>query len=194
MKTRQTAQPLSRLPLSHGNQPITQLAQAVERGRLLLDPPYQRGDVWTDDQRVALIYSLLVGATIPSITIGDRSHHRWAGEPLPGDGTGWRVAIDGRQRLTTIVMWLRGDLAVPASWFPATEVEQTEDTEDGPYVRYTGLTEGGQDRSDRPALLTAEGEFDSVAEEAAIYVLLNGGGTPQTEADMANAQRIAEGK
>lgn len=191
--TRQTPRPLERLPLNTGNHPITQLARAVERGGLLLDPEYQRGDVWSTDQRIALVYSLLVGATIPSITIGSRAHPQWTGRPVPSDGRGWRVVIDGRQRLTTIVMWLRGDFAVPASWFPADEVVTVEDTDDGPYVRYSGLTERGQDRSERGALLIVEGEFNSVAEEASVYVLLNGGGTPQTAADMARARSIAEG-
>jgi hypothetical protein len=31
----------------------------------------------------------------------------------------------------------------------------------------------------------------TVAEEAEIYLLVNGAGTPQTDADMANAARIA---
>lgn len=34
----------------------------------------------------------------------------------------------------------------------------------------------------------------SLREEAAVYVLVNGQGTPQADADMANAQRVAEGK
>lgn len=190
--TRQTAKPLERLPLSHGNQPITQLARYVETGKYIFDDSYQRGDVWTDDQRIALVYSLLVGATIPSITVSNRRHSRWTGDPLPDGVRGWHAVIDGRQRLTTVWMWLRGDLAVPASWFPADEVLDTEDTDDGPYVRFTGLSPKGQDRAERPAMLTADGDFNSVADEARIYKVINGGGTPQTAEDMARAARVAE--
>lgn len=191
--TRQTASPLDRLPISTMNMPLTNLVNWVERGRLDLNPPYQRGDVWTEDQRIALVYSWLTGATIPSITINDRSGREWVGAPLPSNGTGWYACIDGKQRMTTAVMWMRGEFAVPASWFPADCVAITEVTADGSYVRYTGLNERGQSRStDRTAIPVGMGEFATVQAEAQVYLLLNGGGTPQSDADMRNAARIAD--
>ncbi len=190
--TRQTPHPLDRLPISTMNMPLTNLVAWIEKGKLDLDPPYQRGDVWTEGQRVALVYSWLCGATIPSVTINDRSGHVWRGDPLPSDGSGWYAVIDGKQRLTTAVMWMRGEFAVPVSWFPPGSAAVTEDTDDGPYVRYTGLTDAGQSRStDRSIIPVGMGEFETVQAEAGIYLLLNGGGTPQSAADMANARRIA---
>lgn len=196
--TRQTTAPLKRLPINAMSMPLTTLVDYVECGRIDLSPPYQRGDVWREDQRIALVYSWLCGATIPSITINDRSGHVWRDlatfDPSKTDQGIWSC-IDGRQRLTTAVMWMRGDFAVPASWFPAETVTVSEDTDDGPYVRFTGLTRRGQDwGTNRTAVPVGIGEFASVREEAAIYVLLNGGGTPQTDADMTNAARVAEGQ
>ncbi len=195
--TRQTTEPLSRLPISSSSMPLTSLVDHVETGKLDLNPPYQRGDVWTTDQRIALVYSWLTGATVPSITINDRSSHIWTDRDtfdIRRTAVGIWACIDGRQRLTTAVMWMRGEFAVPASWFPADVIETAEDTSDGPYVRYAGLTELGRRRStDRTIIPTGVGEFASVQAEAQIYLLLNGGGTPQSDADMANARRVAEG-
>ena len=196
--TRQTSAPLKRLPINAMSMPLTNLVEFVENGRIDLSPPYQRGDVWQEDQRVALVYSWLCGATVPSITINDRSGHVWRDRTafninLTDQGI-WAV-IDGKQRLATAVMWVRGEFAVPASWFPSDMVSLTEDTDDGPYVRHTGLTRQGQNwGTNRTAMPVGVGEFASVREEAAIYVLFNGGGTPQTDADMDNAARVAEGR
>jgi hypothetical protein len=196
--TRQTPAPLQRLPINASSMPLVNLVALVEQGRIDLDPPYQRGDVWTTDQRIALVYSWLTGATVPSVIFNDRSGQIWtdtAAFDIERTDRGMWACIDGRQRLTTAVMWMRGEFAVPASWFPADEVIDPEDTDDGPYVRHTGLSKLGQNRgTNRTIIPVGIGEFASVREEAQIYGLLNGGGTPQTDDDMANARRVAEGK
>jgi Protein of unknown function DUF262 len=195
--TRQTTAPLKRLPINASSMPLTILVEYVENGRIDLSPPYQRGDVWNEDQRIALVYSWLCGATVPSITLNDRSGQVWtdmAAFDIEKTDRGIWAVIDGRQRLMTAIMWTRGEFAVPASWFPADEIMVTEDTDDGPYVRHTGLSERGQNRgTNRTVMPVGIGEFASVRAEAQIYLLLNGGGTPQTEADMDNATRVAEG-
>ncbi|MBF9135177.1 DUF262 domain-containing protein [Plantactinospora sp. S1510] len=196
--TRQTPAPLERLPINASSIPLTTLVAYVESGRIDLNPPYQRGDVWGTDQRVGLVYSWLRGATVPSITINDRSSDVWADVETYDIGAtdeGIWAVIDGRQRLTTAAMWMRGEFAVPASWFPAEMVETAEDTDDGPYVRHTGLTPLGQNRgTNRTIMPVGIGEFASLQAEAEIFLLLNGNGTPQTGADMARATRVAEGR
>jgi hypothetical protein len=194
-QTRQTSQPLSRLPINAMSIPLTGLVNFVHTGQIDLNPPYQRGDVWTEDQRIALVYSWLVGATVPSITINDRRGTIWkdrATYDVSKTNVGIWSCIDGKQRLTTAVMWMDGSFAVPASWFPADCIDTTVATDDGPYVRYTGLTDRGQRwGTDRTLIPTGVGEFASLRDEAQIYLLLNGGGTPQSAADMDNAARIA---
>jgi len=185
------------MPISSSAMNLTILVEYATSGRLDLNPPYQRGDVWSEDQRIALVYSWMTGATVPSIIISDRSGDAWSDVDTYDIGKtdkGIWAVVDGRQRLTTAVMWMRGDFAVPASWFRTDGVETTEDTDDGPYVRFTGLNEIGQNSStNRTIVPVGIGKFASVRAEAAIYLLLNGGGTPQSDADMANARRVAEG-
>jgi hypothetical protein len=190
--TRQTAKPLESQNLNATNREAIGLARLVQEGDLLLDTPYQRGDVWTPDQRVALIESWLRGLPIPAVIINDRMTLAWErGNPSAELGPAYAM-VDGKQRLLTAIAWFTGRFSVPASWFPADQVEVTEDTEDGPYVRFTGLTVVGQRKFMRHSLLpVCEARAGTVAEEAKIYLLVNGSGTAQTDADMANAERVA---
>lgn len=194
--TRQTAGPLEHINLSASNRSARELANWVIAGDLDLNAPYQRGSVWTEDQRVSLIRSYLTGVPIPAVIINDRGTPGWrkanGSNPLD-DGNYGYVCVDGKQRLEATAAWVAGDLAVPASWFAPELVAEAEDTDDGPYVRFTGLTPVGRRRFDREALIpSVEAHVETVQDEAAIYLLVNGGGTPQSDADMANAARVAQ--
>jgi hypothetical protein len=192
--TRQTLQPIERLRLENTYRSARELVNMMRDGLMTADLPYQRGDAWTPDQRIELIRSWLSGTPIPSIIINDRYNHEWAianGTHVV-EGPGYAV-IDGKQRLETARMWYDSELAVPASWFEPSEVLVTEDTDDGPYVRYSGLTKAEQTSFALTVALFpfAAAKVATLEEEAAIYGRVNGGGTPQTAEDMARAARIA---
>lgn len=195
--TRQTAEPFDHMSLNPAYREAKGLTDQITEGVIVLDPPYQRGSVWTLDQRIALVESWLRGLPTHVITLADRGTDLWRRANEGNDpyetGLGIWAVIDGKQRLTTACMWFASEFAVPASWVPADFVETTEDTDDGLYVRHNGLTDVGRRfiRS-RFGLLVAETkDCATEADEAAFYLLVNGGGTPQTEADMANAARVA---
>lgn len=197
--TRQTNAPLQRLPIDTFRRQARWLVKQIESGEIDINPPYQRGPVWTEDQRVALMRSLLSGIPVQSLIINDRHGNWWTDtatyDRRNSDGVASYVVVDGKQRLLCVAAWFNNELAIPASWLPAEEVLHTEDTPDGPYVRASGLTDLGRRMTgERVQLAVAEGQMGSLREEAAVYLLVNGQGTPQTDADMANAQRVAEGK
>jgi hypothetical protein len=197
--TRQTTAPLTRLPMNTSNRQARWLVHQIETGELDINPPYQRGAVWSEDQRVALMRSLLTGIPVQSIIINDRHNNTWTDvatyDKEEGSGAVSWAVVDGKQRLLCLAAWFSGDLAIPASWLPAEEVRQPEDTPDGPYVRSTGLTDLGRRMTgERIQLSVTEAQVGSLREEAEIFLLVNGGGTPQTDADMSNAAHIAEGK
>jgi hypothetical protein len=195
--TYQTASPLEHRSLGATNRFADFFVRNVQRGDMLLDPPYQRGDVWNNEQRMGLVRSWLQGVPIPAVIINDRCSPTWfAANPHDRDDPPYSYAvIDGRQRIQTAVDWLGGELLVPASWFPAEHVAAKSWTSDGPYVRYTDLTQVGQRFAEsRCVLPCAEGKCATVEEEAEIYLLVNGAGTPQTDADMARADRVARGE
>jgi hypothetical protein len=187
--TRQADQPLERRSLNATNREAIGLAKLVQESDLLLDTPYQRGDVWTPDQRVALVKSWLLGLPIPAMIINDRMTSSWErGREL---GPAYAM-IDGKQRMLTAIAWYNSDFAVPASWFLADQIEASEDTEDGPYVRFSGLTIVGQRRFMRMAQLpVCEARVGTEREEAEIYLLVNGAGTPQADSDLERARGIA---
>lgn len=160
------------------------------RPYLILDPPYQRGTVWTLDQRIALVRSWLMNTPIQAITLNDRRRLLWKDDKPTGDQH--IAVIDGKQRIETAMAWFDGELAVPRSWFEDEWIESTVDTEDGPYVTFDTLTRSGRTMCKYQwKLPRIEADLADVADEAGMYVLVNGGGTPQTAADMANAAEVA---
>lgn len=191
--TWQTAEPLEHLSLSPAYREAYGWVQEIKEGGLILDPPYQRGSVWTLNQRIALVESWLRGLPAGVVILSHRGTDRWTDRDPYETGKGIWACVDGKQRLTTACMWFAGEFAVPASWLPADYVAETEDTEDGPYVRFTGLTDKGvRFVKRRCGLMIAETkDCATEADEARFYLLVNGGGTQQTDADMANAARVA---
>lgn len=194
-RTRQTAAPLLDRSLAVESRLAREVARLVEDGSMIVDPPYQRGAVWSEDQKVALVKSWLEGVPVPAIIVNDRGTGAWrqanGTSPMDTDEPIYAV-VDGRQRCETAVDWFRGDLAVPASWFSPDDVVETVETDDGPYVTHLGLSRRGQTvMAFKAKLPMASAQLATVEEEASMYLLTNGGGTAQTEADMANAARIA---
>jgi hypothetical protein len=196
--TRQTAQPLHRWSFQPSARSAHEIAGTLYV-QLDLNPPYQRGHVWTEDQRVALVKSWIMGLAIPAVVLNDRCNQAWASangsvfdsEKVDGNWLLWAV-VDGKQRIETARQWFTGQLAVPASWFESEWVETTTETEDGPYVDYYGLSDVGARFTNRDFQLgVIETSLGTVREEAEMYLLVNGGGTLQTQADLDNAAEVA---
>lgn len=194
MTTRQTSAPIRNHSMQASNRSAREIARIFSDGDGDISPEYQRGSVWTEDQRIDLVRSWLMGVPIPSIVINDRIFGAWPSDKRGPIGGYAYSAIDGKQRIETAIAWFGGELAVPASWFAPGDVEATEETEDGPYVRYTGLAIAERRHQGNSFMLpTVEAKVATLQEEAEIYVLLNGAGTPQSDEAMANAQRVAGG-
>jgi hypothetical protein len=194
--TLQTAAPLEHTNLGTTSQLARQLVKTVRDGYTELSPPYQRGHVWTLSQRRALIRSWLLGLPTGVVILSDRAQSDWSrgtGDVYKTEGAAVWAVVDGKQRISAAMAWLDSEFTVPASWFAAGLVAETEQTEDGPYVRHRGLTKPGQLKLEQQASF-AVAEFktaSTVADEAEIYLLVNGGGTPQTGEDMQRARDLA---
>ncbi|MFE1476509.1 DUF262 domain-containing protein [Streptomyces cyaneofuscatus] len=194
--TRQTSRPLEHHNLRTSDRSPREIATSFrDTFGLDLAPDYQRGDVWTEDQRIALIRSWLTGTPTGVVILNDRTTPEWkeANGYDPTDrGEAMYACIDGRQRITTAYRWYDDELAVPASWFSAADVTATEETADGAYVRISGLSKPARLKfANRAHLSVAMAKVATVADEAEIYLLVNGGGTPQSGSDMDNAARVA---
>lgn len=184
--TRQLAQPIRHLSLTPTNRMAVDVYHMIKKGRIVLAPPYQRGSVWTTDQRMDLMYSYLSGYTVGVVVFNDRMSARW--------GKNFEIAyavIDGKQRLETIAAWFDGELAIPASWIPEKFIATTRDTGDGPYVTVNDLTENGAAyvESCMP-LPVVTAQLATLAAEAEIYRLVNTGGTAHTPDELARAADV----
>ena len=101
------------------------------------------------------------------------------------------AVIDGKQRLETALAWHRGELAIPAEWL---DPQFIPDSHASAWVTRDDLTVPGQRLTDhRMIVQVAEAKVATVKDEAAIYLLVNGGGTAQTGDDLARAAAVAAG-
>lgn len=156
---------LTRLRLSQTNRPIEVVNYWKSSGGLLLSPPYQRGDVWGMTRRKNLIRSILLGIPIPSIIINDRASAGW-------DDYVTCAVIDGKQRMTTILMFLENQFSVSGDWFGM----------DGEIV-FSNLSVPQQRRFRTTPIPFTEGQLGSLEEETEVFELVNFGGVPQGQTD-----------
>ena len=112
--------PLTQVKLNNYNRMVEVAMEPSRRDDYLLDPPYQRGSVWTVEQRRNLIRSILIGLPIGAIAVNDRG---WQGADQPSF-----AVIDGRQRIEALRAFRDGEFGIPAHWLePAFVVAADED-------------------------------------------------------------------
>lgn len=76
----------------------------IEEYGLDLDPDFQRGHVWTDEQRLRYVEFILQGGKSNPIYF---NHENWM-----GSFEGEMVIVDGKQRLTSLLMFLNDEILV----------------------------------------------------------------------------------
>lgn len=201
-----TPVPLPELSLQSANYTADHWLPRESGDFLDLDAPYQRGFVWSDDQRRNLIKSLVMGLPIGTSIIafigyGHDKHDR---------------VVDGKQRITTIRAFFASEFTVPGWWFTEADCPAGWRASE---VRYDQLTQRGQ-RSlanhsvpsmtfDSTFAFVENPAYDPVVKdsprwsrrertpeqmlqaEAELYLLVNFGGVDQTESDRERAALIA---
>lgn len=158
---------LKRMSLYASNRPVDAIRHWRNEGVLVLNAPYQRGDVWGKKRRVNLIRSIILGVPIPSIVINDRMKAGWKSDDFS------IIVIDGKQRITSILMFLDGELEVPGDWFGMTE----------DVVTFDKLPIVNQWKFRNATLAFSEGALPSLKMEREVFDLVNFGGVPQGESD-----------
>jgi hypothetical protein len=200
--------PLPAILFSTLNMPVLSFLGPESRRDHDVAAPYQRGSVWNESQRRALIRSLLM-----NIPIGAIYRARFL---VPDRGEYFRI-VDGKQRLEAIWAFADGLLTVPADWFEDRQIEAGRVT--AGQVSYAGLTEYGRRSfgmrtiavldfvSDRETIAVAPGtgtagnarQFinrrrspaEAIAYEAMIHGLINSTGSVQAAEDLARAAALA---
>lgn len=161
---------LERLQLSATNRPLDVIRYWYNDKGMELNAPYQRGDVWGVTRQRNLIRSILLGVPIPSIVINDRASAGW-------DQLISCAVIDGKQRITAIIGFLNGTLAIPAEWLGV-----AGDSEG--LVRFDFLPLPMQRGIKFHPIAFCEGQLPSIEAEREVFDLINFGGVPQGETDL----------
>lgn len=174
--------PLPHLSLQNLNAPADQYIACPDKYDL--NPPYQRGSVWTPTQQINLLRSLFMGLPIGAIVVNFRGY---------GAEVMYAV-VDGKQRIETLRAFAADQFAIPASWFPADAAPlatTTSDHVDGPAVLFSGLAPRYQRTVENFPIATLVAHVATIAAEAELFDLINSGGTAQTPADLARARDVA---
>lgn len=89
------------------SQPLNRFDKYIEeaiKDDLQLNPDFQRGHVWTEEQQISFVEFALRGGTIPPFRF---NHPNWMGS-FKGDF----VCVDGLQRITALLKFLKNELPV----------------------------------------------------------------------------------
>lgn len=146
---------------------LGELVRRMDNGLLNLNPDYQREVVWTDTQ-ASLFMGFLLEGNLTTEIIANRDGSE---TPLPDE------IVDGKQRLTSCLKWLRGEIPATLSdgttvWFKdASEGERRTLLGIKPYmtIRYVSLN--------RPDVLR-------------LYLRLNRGGTVHTDTEIERVRSL----
>ena len=172
-------------PLPHSNweadYSLGDIDRALERFHegygLNLEPDFQRGHVWTMKQRSAYIEAMLRRALPSSALLIQWNCPSWMGDkPKNSDLVDEIVIVDGLQRLTTVRMFMRGELTAFGLKF-----DDFDDTE----FMLRRMT-----YNIRFAMFTIQ----TRAELLAFYLAINSGGTPHTPEELARVRALLEKK
>ncbi|WP_206451283.1 DUF262 domain-containing protein [Micrococcus sp. KRD096] len=80
------------------------ISEGRARSKLVLKPPFQRGVVWSDEQKALLIDSMLRGVPVPELFVQYKTD---------SEGMQSTVVVDGQQRITACIHFVRGEFHLP---------------------------------------------------------------------------------
>lgn len=162
-----------RFEIQTTNRPIDVFLSWADDEGLDISPPYQRGVVWGLRRKRALIRSLVIGVPIPALVLNNRIRTSDDEHTFTPDQWQRMAVIDGKQRISAILGFLKDEFAVPGEWFGREEEE----------IFFSQLAHGPQRKFKNIAVPCAEGTLVSIAEEQLVFELINFSGLAQGEVD-----------
>ena len=147
-----------------GREQLGSILRMVRSGEIRV-PHYQRGRVWTDEQKSLWVGHVLSGAPLPSIFIRD----------VNGPSGFEDEIVDGQQRLMACIDWLDGKVAAP-TWDGG--VARCESRADAVMLKRVGIPVS------RLPVGTSE------ADVLRLYLALNNAGTPHTAEELGRVRGL----
>lgn len=173
---------VERVTLSPMNRSVEFYIRRSDSSALNLDAEYQRGSVWTVEQKQSLVRSIQMGIPTGSIVINRRP-----------DVMENYVVIDGKQRIEALRDFVDSKFPIPVTWVEKEEfITAAEDVLGWPVpgVRYENLTVVAHRFFSQRQMPSIEAQVATVEEEAEIFRLINSAGTAQTAEMLAAVSRV----
>ena len=142
-------------------------------GDLNLEPDFQRGHVWTHEQRVAFIEGIFRGTVGDSQRIIQFNVPHWDDENHGGDLPNEIQIVDGLQRLTTVRMFMAGEIAIFGG-LKASDLDGSKYAVNRPSYR----------------LQFAIHNFANRADLLRYYLAINSGGTPHSTSEIERVKGL----
>ena len=155
------------------NYPLTSLVREIEEEvsemGLQLNPEFQRGHVWTEEQQIAWIeYHLRGGKSGNTIYLNDPFWKSYR-EPKPNEYSDY-VCVDGLQRITAAQRFVHNEIKVFGSYF-----KEYEDR-----LRL----------ANNATMILNVNNLQSEKEVLQWYVDMNAGGTPHTNEEIERVKQM----
>lgn len=102
---------------------IRQIVKQLRDNQLVPRPEFQRRQVWTSDDKIRFIDTILKGYPFPEIYVAN-------GDVDVETGEGQQLLVDGQQRVTTIAAYFSGDPSTSGKLIPPyskLEIKEKED-------------------------------------------------------------------
>ena len=141
-----------------------QVKTFVEKWGLNLNPDFQRGHVWTHEQRVKFLEYWMQGGPINPIYLN------WPEELDPAKGYTEFVIVDGLQRLTAFLMFVNDEITVFNG------------------LKYSDIT----DPTRLPSVPIAKNRLPTRKEVLEWYFFMNSGGTPHSQAELDRVSKLIQ--
>lgn len=136
----------------------------VDNYGLVMDSDFQRGHVWTKEQQTAYMEFLIRG--------GRPSHIKFNDPSINGGTSDFFVVVDGLQRLTAMLEYLKGNVKV--------------------FGHYPNEIEGIEKLTNRIHIPFMINSLKTKKEVLRWYLELNTGGTPHTEDEINKVKGMLE--
>lgn len=131
-----------------------------------IDPPYQRGHVWTTEQQSAFLGYWLQGGTVPTLWVWEPPRSKeYSGKARP-------ELIDGKQRLTAWLKWWHGEIAADINGQKVFVGDTDQKFRIHHMIHITFV------------------RLESRADVLRFYLQLNGGGTPHSPNELARVRKL----
>lgn len=157
------------------NYPLTSLVKYIEEEvsdmGLQLNPEFQRGHVWTEEQQIAWIEYHLRGGKSGNTIYLNNPFWNSVNKPKQGEYSDY-VCVDGLQRITAAQRFIHNEIKIFGSYF-----DEYEDK-----LRLI---------NDNTLILNVN-DLKSEKEVLQWYVDMNAGGTPHTSEEIERVKRMIE--